>query len=158
MAAAKVSPLTPAPITAILMRRSQPPPTILGDEAMDRRRGGRLMSPASSPEERYSTMADELLRNHAVTRLSKETQSKKKFGKSDELRVDDRIFAMLVRGNLVVKIPRDRVDALVTSGDGERFDTGGGRVMKEWLKLNPGSSRDWLALATEAMGFVASKR
>lgn len=103
-------------------------------------------------------MADELLRNPSVTRLSKETQSKKKFGKSDELRVNDKIFAMLVRGNLVVKIPRDRVDALVTSGDGERFDSGGGRVMKEWLTLKPDSRQDWLALAKEAIAFVASKR
>lgn len=111
-----------------------------------------------SPEARYTAVADELLRHRAVTRLAKETQSKKKFGTSDELRVNDRIFAMLVRGTLVVKIPRDRVDALVTSGDGERFDTGGGRVMKEWLSLKPGSRQDWLALAKEAMGFVASKR
>lgn len=125
---------------------------------MDRRGAGRLVSPASSPEERYAAMAVELLRNRAVTRLSQETQSKKKFGKSDELRVNDKIFAMLVRGNLVVKIPRDRVDALVTSGEGERFDTGSGRVMREWLTLKPASNQDWLALAKEAMGFVASKR
>lgn len=109
-------------------------------------------------QERYATLAKALLAKPHVIRLSEADATKKKFGKSDELRVNNRIFAMLVRGELVVKLPRQRVDALVASGDGTRFDTGGGRVMKEWLKVEPASRKPWLALATEAMDFVASIR
>jgi predicted HAD superfamily Cof-like phosphohydrolase len=72
---------------------------------------------------------------------------------SDGLKVDDKIFAMLVRGNLVAKLPRARVDALVAARQGERFDPGHGRLMKEWVVVAPGAG-DWLALAREARAFV----
>jgi hypothetical protein len=59
---------------------------------------------------------------------------------------------------LVVKLPKARVDALVAAGEGRRFDPGHGRLMKEWLSLEPVSELEWLPLAREAMAFVASKR
>lgn len=51
------------------------------------------------------------------------------------------------------------MDALVASGDGERFDANKGRPMKEWLTLSPSSEIEWGegTLATEAMEFAASK-
>ena len=79
------------------------------------------------------------------------------FGAS-ALKTGGKIFAMLTKDRLVVKLPRDRVDALVASGDGERLDPGHGRVMKEWLSLDPASGEDWEALAREALGFVGAKR
>jgi hypothetical protein len=70
------------------------------------------------------------------------------------LKVDGKIFAMLVRGELVVKLPRERVDALVGSGRGHRFDPrGDGRLMKEWLVVE-GPEPPWLELAREAYRFV----
>jgi len=53
---------------------------------------------------------------------------------------------------------RRRVDELLASGDGERFDPGHGGIMKEWFSLNPDSRQGWLPLATEAMEFVVSRR
>jgi hypothetical protein len=61
------------------------------------------------------------------------------------------------RGQFVVKLPRRRVDELVAAGDGDRFDPGHGRLMREWLALGPGSSLDWVGLASEAMEFVGSR-
>jgi hypothetical protein len=73
---------------------------------------------------------------------------------ANALRVDGKIFAMFVRGRLVVKLPKARVDVLVDSGDGVRFDANKGTPMKEWLSLDPASSLDWPALAQEALDFV----
>lgn len=73
---------------------------------------------------------------------------------SPGLKVNGKIFAMLSRGRFVAKLPRARVDALVASGAGERFDPGHGRVMKEWVTVAPGAE-DWLELAVEAHRFVS---
>lgn len=75
------------------------------------------------------------------------------FGRS-ALRFRGRIFAMLVRGRLVLKLPEERVDALVRSGEGVPFDANKGRPMREWLSLDPASGLDWLALAREALDFA----
>ena len=72
---------------------------------------------------------------------------------SDGLKVHNKIFAMLVRGSLVVKLPKARVDALIAAKQGDRFDPGHGRLMKEWVVIEPGAG-DWLALAKEARRFV----
>ena len=76
---------------------------------------------------------------------------------SDGLKVHGKIFAMLVRGSLVVKLPRARVDGLIAAKQGERFDPGHGRLMKEWVVLEPGAG-DWLTLAKEARTFVGGSR
>ena len=108
--------------------------------------------PASTPDERYAALVEEFLGESDVE------QSGKGFG-SDALKVRGKIFAMLSHGRLVVKLPRQRVDALVASGDGERFDPRhDGRVMKEWLALAPTSPVEWLSLAREAQAFVAATR
>lgn len=38
---------------------------------------------------------------------------------------------MLVKSNLVAKLPKQRVEALIEAQLGEHFDPGHGRVMKE---------------------------
>jgi len=73
------------------------------------------------------------------------------------LRVGRRIFAMLVEGRLVVKLPKARVDALVDQGVGERFDPGHGRLQKEWLAVHPDAAADWTVLAREALAFVGRR-
>lgn len=79
-----------------------------------------------------------------------------KFGES-ALRADGKIFAMISDGNLVVKLPRDRVEELVAAGRGAPFDAGRGRVMKEWLAVPPRASRTWARLADEARDFVGHR-
>lgn len=80
------------------------------------------------------------------------------FGSNGQLKVDGRIFAMLVRGELVLKLPRNRVDELIAAGQGRHFDAGKGRPMREWFVLSPTSRRPWAALAGEALDFVEGKR
>ncbi len=73
------------------------------------------------------------------------------------LRWQGRIFAMLVRGRLVVKLPMARVDDLVAAGEGTRFDANKGTPMREWLRLAPDSGLAWPPLAREALDFARSR-
>jgi TfoX/Sxy family transcriptional regulator of competence genes len=77
----------------------------------------------------------------------------KMFGSSG-LKVCNKIFAMLVKGKLVVKLPKERVASLVASGQGVYFDPGHGRLMKEWVAVGPQSATRWIDLAHEALSFV----
>jgi hypothetical protein len=72
------------------------------------------------------------------------------------LKTRGKIFAMLVRGDLVFKLPSARVDELVGGGGGKRFDPRhDGREMKEWLVV-PLSARDRVKLARQAFEFVSA--
>ena len=81
----------------------------------------------------------------------------RRFG-STALKVDGSIFAMLVQGELVLKLPRDRVAALIESGVGAPFSSGKGTPMSEWTRVvGPAPDGDE-ALAREALEFVRSQR
>lgn len=69
------------------------------------------------------------------------------------LKVKGKIFAMYGRGQFVVKLPKQRVDAMVESGAGKRFDPGHRRLMKEWVVVLTGK-QSWIALAKEAHHYV----
>ena len=71
------------------------------------------------------------------------------------LKVCAKAFAMLYKGDLVVKLPSERVDALARAGTGKAFEPGMGRVMKEWVALGPQQQAKWVSLAKEARDFVA---
>jgi hypothetical protein len=83
-------------------------------------------------------------------------QGGKGFG-SLGLKVNGKLFAMPVRGTLVLKLPRARVDELVAAGEGEHFDPGHGRAMKEWVVLDARRA-DRVDLAHAAYHFVRDGR
>ena len=51
----------------------------------------------------------------------------------ESLKIRRKMFIMLNKGNFVLKLPRDRVDVLLRSGEGKPYDPGNGRIMKEWV-------------------------
>ena len=61
---------------------------------------------------------------------------------------------MLTGGRLVVKLPRERVTALIADGAGAPFDSGKAKPMKEWLTVLSDDADERLALAREALVFV----
>ncbi len=75
---------------------------------------------------------------------------------SNGLKVDGKLFALFTQGTLVVKLPKDRVLALVASGVGKPFDPGHGRLMKGWLTVTSAKA-SWVGLAKEAYGFVRGR-
>jgi TfoX/Sxy family transcriptional regulator of competence genes len=105
-------------------------------------------------EERWAALVETMLAHGAATHGSDGAQ--RAFG-STSLKTDGKIFAMLVKDRLVVKLARRRVDELVEAGEGRRFDPGHGRLQKEWLDVDSASADVWLALATEAEEFVARR-
>ena len=55
---------------------------------------------------------------------------------------------------LVVKLPRERVDALIAAGTGQPFAPAG-KVFREWIAIPYRHRRRWRALVREGVGFVA---
>jgi hypothetical protein len=76
---------------------------------------------------------------------------------SDALKVDGKIFASLSHGRLLIKLPAERVKALVEAKLGEPFSTGPGRVKKEWVTVGASSADEWLSLSEEARNYVRSQ-
>jgi hypothetical protein len=110
------------------------------------------MAKRTSPEQRYDELVDRWVEVAGVTPPGESAG----FG-SGSLRINRKIFAMFVRGQLVVKLPRKRVDALVEAGEGTRFDANKGTPMKEWLSVAPTSRLDWTGLSGEAFTFVSGQ-
>jgi hypothetical protein len=111
---------------------------------------------AAGPQERFDELVDEFAGRPGVT-LPGQDGGPSRFG-SSALKVHGRIFAMLVRDELVVKLPKARVDQMVEAGEGVRFDANKGTPMKEWLVLAGSSKASWSALAGEALAFVRGAR
>jgi hypothetical protein len=103
--------------------------------------------------ERFEDLVDQLVGTEGVT----PPRGGSGFGRS-ALRFHGKIFAMHVRGALVLKLPADRVDELIRAGAGAHFDANKGTPMREWLSMDPGSALPWLPLAAEALDFARSAR
>ena len=115
-----------------------------------------MSHPTNSLEARYAALIEAFRGDPDVTLPSSAPDAKRTFG-SAGLKINDKVFAMLAQGRLVLKLPRQRVEALLASGDGEPYDPRhDGRIMKEWVMVAPASALDWLPLAREARAFVAS--
>jgi TfoX/Sxy family transcriptional regulator of competence genes len=83
---------------------------------------------------------------------SKKVATVKKFG-SNGLKVNGKLFALFTQGTLVVKLPKERVAALVAARVGKNFDPGHGRLMLEWLTITS-TKASWVDLAKDAHDFV----
>lgn len=71
------------------------------------------------------------------------------------VRVDGDFFASLDHrsGDLLVKLPKDRVEELVLAGTGQPFAPAG-RTFREWVSIPNEDEDTWSALIAEARSFV----
>ncbi len=106
-------------------------------------------------EERFAALVDHFRDTPGVS--VPDRTGPRRFG-SLALKVDGSIFAMLTSGQLVVKLPSERVQALIADGTGAPFGTGKDRPMKEWVTVAVEDHDTWVVLAEDALGFVGSRR
>ena len=111
------------------------------EDAVGRPRGG-------APEDAYAAMAEGLLREPDV-------EAGTGFGKIPGLRSGGKIFAMLVDGALVVKLPAECAQALISTGKARAFHVGK-RRMRQWVAVEDGHADEWPALTREALDYVRS--
>jgi hypothetical protein len=117
---------------------------------------------AADDDPRFAAVVDALAADPALAAIAAEYAARrqaggqKKFG-ANGLKVKGKLFAMVSRGKLVVKLPKKRVEALVAARQGENFDPGHGRLMKEWVAVSS-PKVSWIELVREAHDFVAGKR
>lgn len=60
-------------------------------------------------------------------------------------------------GDLIVKLPKERVALLIAAGTGMPFAPAG-RIFKEWVSIPGRDATQWRHLAEEALAFVVSKQ
>jgi hypothetical protein len=102
-------------------------------------------SGGASAQETY----DELVAEH----LTRPGVSLGRALQNDVLKVNDKIFAFLKDGRLVVKLPAARASAMVASGEATVFHSGG-RPMREWVSVPLAPAGVWRELMAEASGYV----
>ncbi|MCW2578188.1 MAG: hypothetical protein JWR66_4218 [Modestobacter sp.] len=71
---------------------------------------------------------------------------------SQGLRTGRKFFAVWWHDQLVLKLPPDRLQQLVTAGTARPFEPMEGRAMNGWAVVGP--SADWPALVDQARAFV----
>jgi hypothetical protein len=69
------------------------------------------------------------------------------------LKIGTKLFAMLHRDGLVVKLPEARCRELLASGAVGPFDRGQGTPMREWVTVTEPDTRRWTSYAREALSF-----
>jgi hypothetical protein len=112
----------------------------------------------SDAEARWERLVEQVLAAGQATYGNAAADGPKRTFGATSLKTNGKIFAMLVHGRLVVKLPAQRVEALVGEGTGQRFDPGHGRIQREWLDVASDDLATWVALASESEAFVARRK
>ena len=63
---------------------------------------------------------------------------------------DGKMFVMFLKGNILVKVPSKRVSEIIASGDGQAYDPGTGKPMKNRVLIQQAKKDLWIKYSTEA--------
>ena len=98
----------------------------------------------------------------AVTYLGQHGVSMTRGWRADSqvLKINNKIFAMLVRDQLVAKLPAPQAATLTTTGQATPFEPRPGRPMKQWVVVappaDPTDDTIWRQLMSDASTYVGS--
>lgn len=108
----------------------------------------------TDPQDLFDELATGFLNQHGVT------MARGWRADSQVLKVNNKIFAMLVRDHLVVKLPAPQAATLTETGQATPFEPRPGRRMREWVvvALPPAGADDtvWRQLMADASSYVGS--
>lgn len=106
-----------------------------------------------------SRTAEEFFADLSVEQLTRPGVSGGRIWHNEGLTANGKIFAMLVRGRLVVKLPATRAAGLIVAGDGVAFEPRPGRPMRQWVVVeppaDPADETGWRQLIDDAGRYVA---
>jgi hypothetical protein len=112
----------------------------------------------SSP--RTEPRATELFQAIAAEYLGRPGVSVGRIFHNEGLTINGKLFAMVVRGRLVVKVPAAQATTLIAEGRGVAFEPSPGRRLREWVMVEPPEEGDdedgWPALVDDAHRYVAA--
>lgn len=66
------------------------------------------------------------------------------------IKLGGKLFVMFMKGNLIVKLPEHRVNEVIDTGDGEPFDPGTGKPMKNRVLIPARNSDMWIKYSIES--------
>jgi hypothetical protein len=61
-----------------------------------------------------------------------------------------KLFVMFMKGDIIVKLPAERVTELVSLGEGLSYDPGTGKPMKNWVLIPVSRKESWIKYIEEA--------
>ena len=66
------------------------------------------------------------------------------------IKLGKKLIVMFLKGNLLVKLPEERVSEIIAAGDGEPYDPGTGKPMKNWVLVTETRRDLWIKISEEA--------
>lgn len=93
----------------------------------------------------YEEIKTHFSRDKAVTVLSGRGAQGVKLGK--------KLIVMFMKGDIIVKLPPERVSKIIASGEGQPFDPGTGKPMKKWVLISKTRKDLWIKYSEEAMNY-----
>ena len=66
------------------------------------------------------------------------------------IKLGKKLIVMFMKGDLIVKLPEERVSEIIASGDGEPYDPGTGKPMKNWVLITETRRELWIKYSEEA--------
>jgi hypothetical protein len=72
----------------------------------------------------------------------------------ESLKTQKKMFALFSKDKFIVKLPKERVEELINSGNGLPYDYGNGKIMKEWVIIPEENVDKCIEYASEAKTFA----
>jgi hypothetical protein len=105
----------------------------------------------TSPEPSLEASFDEVARGLEAAHADLE---RGRIMHSEGVKTGGQFCAFVSRGELVLKLPAERVAELIAAGQGRPFDAGKGRPLKEWVRVRPPGEEACTGYVLEARDFV----